>query len=177
MAKRTRRDVDDDAIPPQHNSLRELGFPKRIKRNVNAAANKENLLLPPKSNNPKLAQIPAKRRPNQSLARGTRKAKQPRLTVLQPKQSITTLLNKHPVSTHITKSDLYDDENWVAQQQELFTAVLNDILKVQCSPPSLWDRVLLEKFRKKAFEYYETEVFQSIVKRLNNVYSLECLFR
>ena len=170
MRKRTR--LDDDAIPLQHNSLRELGLPKRIKRNVTAAANKENLPCPRKSNNSKLAQIHAKPRPNQSLSRGTRNAKQARSVILQPKQKLAALLNKHPVSTHITKSDLYNDENWVGLQQELFTSVLNDIFEVQCSLSNLWNRGPPENFRQKAFEYYESEVFQSIVKRLNSVYTV-----
>ena len=117
-----------------------------------------------------------KRQLNQPLARGIRNAEQARSTILQSKKNVTKLLNKHPISIHITKSDLYNDENWVGQQQELFTSVLNDIFEGQYSPLNLWGRGLLEIFRKEAFEYYETEVFQSIVKRLSSVYSLECLF-
>src|SRR5437667_2195797 len=71
---------------------------------------------------------------------------------LQSKLNNPKLLIQHPVSNHIAKSNLYNDESWIGQQQQLFTAILNEILESQSPRSSTWDDGdLLEQMRKTAF--------------------------
>ena len=83
----------------------------------------------------------------------------------------SNLIVAHPISKHIIKSNLYNDEGWIGQQQQLFVAILNDILESQQCKTTLWKVDALENARASAFEYYQTQDFQNIVKLLNTVRS------
>ena len=79
------------------------------------------------------------------------------------------LLAAHPVSKHILRPNLYDDEAWKGKQQELFVGILNDILESQKKTSMTWNGQAPESIRSTAFEYYQADTFQEIAKRLTTV--------
>ena len=89
---------------------------------------------------------------------------------LKPKHSNALALRAaYPISEHIVKSNLYDDENWIGQQQVLFASILNEILETAAFDSTSWDNERLEKVRLASFEYFQSSSFQSIVHRLTTV--------
>lgn len=172
MAKRTRDDVD--VLHPTQHPLRGLGQSKRVKRKIaDAAANKENLACSRQIEQSKSTQNSTQQPGCPSRTRGIKNTKPVLSTVLQPKPSNTTkLLMRHPVSEHITTSNLYSEENWIGRQQHLFTLILNEVLESRCSRSNLWDDEMTKRNRKTAFGYYQSQAFQLIVRRLNSVLNL-----
>lgn len=167
MNKRTRPYEDVDVHQSPKYSLRGLGQLKRVKRKPEGiTADKENILSFPQAKEPKSVPkqtvhpgIP----PRKSSIKAT---KQPRSRVLQPKNNHSKLLASHPVSKHIAKSDLYNDEGWIGQQQRLFTLILNEVLGSENAKPDSWDE---ESVRKTAFDFYQSDSFQLVVRRLKIV--------
>jgi len=116
---------------------------------------------------PKLDPKQATRRGIPQRTSSMKATTQPRPRVLQSKTNIRSkLLSIHPVSKHIAKSDLYNDESWIGQQQRLFTSILNEVLESQNAKPDPWDE---ESIRKTAFDFYQADSFQLIVRRLKIV--------
>jgi hypothetical protein len=167
MSKRP-REWDVGLQRPQRIARRGIGPSKRIKTDVAHDGEKENLrmshdTLPSKlqsrNHDPKPAMTKAKVVPSRRQA-------------LKPKShNSLTLRVAHPISEHVVKSNLYDDENWIGQQQELFTSILNEILETETSQAAAWDDQALERARTASFEYYQSNSFQSIVHRLSSVTS------
>jgi hypothetical protein len=94
---------------------------------------------------------------------------------LQPKTlntsiRISTPLDQHPISRHILKSNLYDDESWIDQQQQLFTTILNRTF-AQYGKASSWGDEEAEGIKAVAFQYYQSELLQSTVPRLRSVHT------
>jgi hypothetical protein len=168
MSKRTRpyEDVDVHQFPKY--SLRGLGQSKRVKRKPEGiTADKENIPSFPQAKKPKSVPKQAVHPgipPRKSSIKAT---KQPRSRILQPKQNNhSKLLASHPVSKHIARSDAYNDESWIGQQQRLFTSILNEVLVSEGAKRDSWDE---ESIRKTAFDFYQSDSFQLIVKRLKIV--------
>lgn len=168
MSKRTRpyEDVDVHQLPKY--SRRGLGQSKRVKRKSEAIiADKENIPCFPQAKECKTV-------PKQEIHRGiprktssVKTKKQPRSRALQPKTNDRSkLLANYPVSQHIAKSDLYNEEGWIGQQQRLFTSILNEVLESQNTKAGPWDE---ESIRKTAFDFYQADSFQLIVRRLRIV--------
>ena len=173
MNKRTRPYEDIDVHQLPKHSLRGLGQSKRVKRKTEViVADKENIPYFPQTKECKSVAkqvvhpgIP----PRTSSIKAT---KQPGSRVLQPKtKNYSKLLASHPVSKHIAKADLYNDEGWIGQQQRLFTSILNEVLDSQNANPRPWDE---ESIRKTAFDFYQADSFQLIVRRLKNVPYFRC---
>lgn len=146
-AKLHHREADKENVPLSRVTQREnMSARHRSKKITNGRA-----AVKPKKNAP-----------------GTRKV----LTVKKTKYDDTTeLLAAHPVSKHILRSNLYDDETWKGKQQELFVGILNDILGSQKKTSMTWDGQAPEGIRSAAFEYYQADTFRDIAKRLNTVRS------
>ena len=165
MSKRTRpyEDIDIHQLPKH--SVRGLGQSKRVKR-------KTETIIPDKENIPFFPQTKeCKSLPQQIVhppkTKSIKSTKQPRSRVLQRKtNNRPKLLACHPVSKHIVKSDLYNDEGWIGRQQRLFTSILNEVLESPNAGPDPWDE---ESIRKAAFEFYQADSFQLIVRRLKSV--------
>jgi hypothetical protein len=173
MSKR-RRDGPSDELCLQSSSSQLLRGPKRVKRV--AAVDKENILPPVrvKSSKSVLKRLSLA---NQNLAKGPvklTKQSRPR-RALQPKNAKPVLpktkaLKQHPISDHILKANLYDDESWIGQQQKLFTSILNEVFASQNQKSNQWDEDMLEKARVIAFQYYQGDDFQLLVCRITSVY-------
>jgi hypothetical protein len=145
-----------------------------VKRRLDSVADKENILCSRDNEQAKFANQLSRYTEYSTKGSTTKKTTRPPSRVLQLKINNTSqLLHKHPVSQHITKSNLYSDENWIGMQQQLFTSILNEVLGSQFSGPNTWKFEILKDIRKIAFEYYQKEAFQIIVKRLNTVSSSE----
>jgi hypothetical protein len=168
MSKRTRpyEDIDIHQLPKH--SLRGLGQSKRVKRKTETIlADKENIPYFPQTKE-------CKSLPQQTVhpcippkTKSIKATKQPRSRALQRKtNNHPKLLACHPVSKHIVKSDLYNDEGWIGRQQQLFTSILNEVLESPNTAPDPWDE---ESVRKTAFEFYQADSFQLIVRRLKSV--------
>ena len=98
-------------------------------------------------------------------------------SALQPKSlNVSTEVKKHPISEHILKPNLYNDEGWIGQQQVLMTSILNEILETHACQEQAWKEKDLENARKMAFQYYQSDEFQIIVRRLSSV-SLLIIYR
>ena len=167
MSKRTRPYEDVDVYQLPKYSRRGLGQSKRVKRKSEVIiADKENIPYFPQAKERKT--VP--KQVHQGIPRKTssiKATKQPRSRALQPKTNDRSkLLANHPVSQHIAKSDLYNEEGWIGQQQRLFTSILNEVLESQNAKASPWDE---ESIRKTAFDFYQADSFQLIVRRLKIV--------
>jgi hypothetical protein len=91
----------------------------------------------------------------------------------QPKiNNISNLLIKHPISKHVLKSNLYSGENWIEQQQKVFTSVLNEVLESHDLTSKAW-KDDIETIRATAFDYYQGETFQNTARRLSTVRLLQ----
>src|SRR5947207_10083486 len=159
MSKRTRPLEEIDVHQPPKPSSRGLGQSKRVKRKTAAmVADKENI---PYSRQTKDCKSIAKQPIHPGIPKRTsslKEKKHPRSRVLQPKiNDHSRLLASHPVSKHIAKSDLYNDEAWSGQQQQLFTTIYNKVLESQHAHPDPWDE---EYIRKTAFDFYQEDHFQ-----------------
>jgi len=166
MSKRP-REWDVGLQRPQIIARRGIGPSKRIKTDVAHDGEKENLRmshdtpskLQSRNHDPKPTMTKPKVVPSSRQA-------------LKPKNHNSLALSiAHPISEHVVKSNLYDDENWIGQQQELFTSILNEILETETSQAASWDEQALERARPASFEYYQSNSFQSIVHRLSSVSS------
>lgn len=141
---------------------RGIGPLKRIKTDATHSAAKENLL-------PK-AQTPRRDKDKQRLPSEQKCASYSTRQALKPRVSNALAIRvAHPISEKVVKSNLYDDENWIAQQQELFTAILNEMLETETCRSVPWDGPVLERIRVASFQYYQNNTFQSIVRRLRSV--------
>jgi hypothetical protein len=175
MAKRKREDH------PGASRLRTtisggLGKSKRVKvQQSTRVADKENVSIPETRPRSKPAvKFPAwgANIPKKTIATKRKVSSRPFTSrpVLQQKSvNISEELKKHPISKHVLKPNLYNDEVWIGQQQVLMTSILNEILETNSSQNKLWSEKDLEKARAKAFEYYQSDEFQIIVRRLNSV--------
>jgi len=153
---------------PQRIPRRGNGPSKRIKTDVAHDGDKENIRM---SHNTPPSKL---RNRNHNLRQIITKPKPVPLTrrALIPKSNNSLALKTvHPISEHVIKSNLYDNENWIGQQQELFTSILNEILETETSQAASWDDQALERARIASFEYYQSNSFQSIVHRLSSVFS------
>ena len=168
MSKRTRSFEDIDVHQPPKHSSRGLGQSKRVKRKTAAiVTDKENIPYSPQTEHRKLIAKPPIHPGIPQRTSSVKATNHPRPRALQPKvNNYSKLLATHPVSKHIAKSDLYNDEAWIGHQQQLFTSILNEILEHEHAHPDPWDE---ECIRKAAFDFYQEDHFQLIVRRLNNV--------
>lgn len=79
------------------------------------------------------------------------------------------LLCQHPLSKHILRPNLYNDEGWIKQQQTIFTSILNEVLARHESQSKIWHGEVAERVRSAAFQLYQTDEFQTVVRRLSSV--------
>jgi hypothetical protein len=175
MAKRKRED-DPGASRLRTTISGGLGKSKRVKvRQSTRVADKENITLPEtKPQSKPTVKFPAwgANVPKKTITTKRKVSSRPLTSrpVLQQKSlNISAELKKHPISKHVLKPNLYNDEGWIGQQQVLMTSILNEILETHSSQNKLWKEKDLEKARAKAFEYYQGDEFQIIVRRLNSV--------
>ena len=160
-----------------------LGRPKRVKLSI--VANKENIqITAPIVSKP----IQKVREAKKTLlkpepVRSTRTArttlttlttrKSPRRRVLQDKAEtkagVSNLRKEHPISKHITKSNLYNYEGWIEQQEAVFTSVLNGIIGPSDWRKDDWEEDMWEDVRELAFLTYQTASFQTISSRIERV--------
>ena len=157
-----------------------LGRPKRVKLSI--VANKENIQIPaPIVSKPIQKVWEAKKtllKPEP--VRSTRTAlttlttrKSPRRRVLQDraetKVGLSNLRKEHPISKHITKSNLYNYEGWIEQQEAVFTSVLNGIIGPSDWRKDDWEEDMWEDVRELAFLTYQTASFQTVSSRIERV--------
>lgn len=167
MSKRRRED-EVGTQPHQRIPRRGIGPSKRIKTDVTYFPDKENVLSRLQNAMPKNE----KQRKQKSIPFAKKGAIQSTRQALKPKvNNYLAMCVAHPISENVIKSNLYDDENWIVQQQELFTSILNEILETETSHLASWDDQNLERIRAASFQYYQSNSFQSIVQRLNSVSS------
>jgi hypothetical protein len=74
-----------------------------------------------------------------------------------------------PFSGYITNPNVYNHENWIQQQEELFTVILNEILEPALFIHGPWSDDALEAVLSAAFDLYQSDNFQTIRTRLFNV--------
>ena len=167
MSKRRRED-EVGTQPRRMIPRRGVGPSKRIKTDVTYFADKEN--VPSKLQN---AMPENEKQRKQTLIPFAKKgAIQSSRQALKPKVNNHLAMRvAHPISENVIKSNLYDDENWIQQQQELFTSILNETFETETSRSASWDDQNLERIRVVSFQYYQSNSFQSIVQRLNSVSS------
>jgi hypothetical protein len=167
MSKRP-REWDVGLQRPQRILRRGIGPSKRIKTDVEHDGDKENLRMSHDIHSSKLQSRNIDPKPTMTKPKVVPSSRQ----ALKPKSNNSLALRiAHPISEHVVKSNLYDDENWIGQQQELFTSILNEILETETSQAASWDDQALERARTASFEYYQSNSFQSIVHRLSSVSS------
>jgi hypothetical protein len=167
MSKRRRED-EVGTQPRQRIPRRGIGPSKRIKTDVTYFADKEN--VPSKLQN--AMPETEKQRKHTLIPFAKKGAIQSTRQALKPKaNNYLAMRVAHPISENVIKSNLYDDENWIQQQQELFTSILNETLETVTSRSTFWDDQDLERIRASSFQYYQSNSFQSIVQRLNSVFS------
>ena len=162
MAKR--KQVHDANV---QNALPGLGRPKRVK--LSKAANKENLV-----NVAPMISKPIKKPGPKSVVASTRTVRRsPRRKAMQVKNgsnaNVSNLRQKHPISKHVTRSDLYNYEDWIQQQERLFTSGLNRDLKPDWRKKE-WDEDKWESIRTEAFDYYQSYEFSPIVAKIKRVF-------
>jgi len=168
MSKRP-RDRDVGLQRPQRIPRRGIGLSKRVKTDVAHDRDKENIRMSRNTPPSKLLNRNHNLRPTRTQPKVVSSTRQ----ALKPKSNnFLALRVAHPISEHVVKSNLYDDENWIGQQQELFTPILNEILETETSRVTSWDDQALEMARVSSFEYYQSNSFQSIVHRLGTVSSM-----
>jgi len=92
----------------------------------------------------------------------------PQREVLRLKEQRLNIIRQHPISRHVIKADFFQDEDWIEQQQRLFTSVLNEAFRKKLSPEKL--REFSSTERKLAFNYYQSDDFQQIRRRLSAVH-------
>lgn len=174
MAKRKRED-DSAAFRGRINIAEGLGKSKRVRiEKCTSIADKENIRAPEARFWPK----PGPKFPvcESNVSRNAKSKKSssfqhlPRRGVLQPKcLNVSAELKRHPISKHVLKSTLYNDEGWIGQQQALMTSILNEILSTHARKNKSWEEKELENARTTAFAYYQSDEFQIIIRRLNSV--------
>jgi hypothetical protein len=174
MAKRKRED-DSTASCLRTTILEGLGKPKRVKsQQSNCVADKENRL--PESKPPSKPSLQSRvsgaKNPRNGITTKRKVSSGPLLyrPVLQPKcLNVSAQLKKYPISKHIINPNSYKDEGWIGQQQVLMTSILNEVLETHSSQSKIWKEKDLDLARTKAFDYYQSDEFQIIVRRLNSV--------
>lgn len=175
MAKRKRED-DSTASCLRTTILEGLGKPKRVKsqQSNRVADNKENRL--PESKPPSKPSLQSRvsgaKNPRNGITTKRKVSSGPLLyrPVLQPKcLNVSAQLKKYPISKHIINPNSYKDEGWIGQQQVLMTSILNEVLETHSSQSKIWKEKDLDLARTKAFDYYQSDEFQIIVRRLNSV--------
>lgn len=174
MAKRKRED-ESAAFRPRINIAEGLGKAKRVRiGQCTRVADKENIRAPEARSWPK----PGPRFPacKSNIHKNTKTKKPPSVKhlpgrgVLQPKcLNVSAELKRHPISEHVLKSNLYNDEGWIGQQQVLMTSVLNEIFDTHTRRNKSWEEKELQNARTIAFAYYQSDEFQIIIRRLNSV--------
>lgn len=83
---------------------------------------------------------------------------------------ITKPTEAFPLSQLITDPNIYNNESWVQQQEELFTIILNEVLEPISSGPQWWSEPAFDGMVKLAFDLYQSDQFQTIRMRLLNVF-------
>jgi hypothetical protein len=154
-----------------------LGKAKRLKRPAMAMlAEKENIILSRQSQPPKpFLKSTRQQKPRMNVTQNPsnvkkRRVLQPKSNNVQPKRSTSSsLLKKYPMSEHVVKPILCNDETWIGQQQTLFTSILNETFASQVVKDNLWTDDRLDEIRRTAFVGYQCDEFQIIMRRLNNV--------
>jgi len=82
--------------------------------------------------------------------------------------SISQSEESFPLSKYINKPNIYN-EDWMQQQGELFTVILNEVLEPAASGPDTWRDDVFKEMVKAAFDLYQADDFQMIRTRLVNV--------
>lgn len=179
MAKR-KRDDNPGASRLRTTISGGLGKSKRVKAQQSSrVADKENIKPPePKSKSKAPVKFPpwGANIPKKTAATKRKVPFRPLNSrrVLQPKSlNVSTELKKHPISEHILKPNLYNHEGWIGQQQVLMTSILNEVLETHACQNKAWKEEDLENARTLAFQYYQSDEFQIIVRRLSSVSLLQ----
>lgn len=155
-----------------------LGKAKRLKRPAMAMlAEKENIIPSRQSQPPKpflksttRQQVPRQIIPQNTAIVKKRRVLQPKSNNLQSKRSTSSsLLKNYPLSEHVVKPIVCNDETWIGQQQILFTSILNETFGSQVLKDNLWTDDRLFEIRRTAFARYQCSEFQRIIRVLNTV--------
>jgi hypothetical protein len=154
-----------------------LGKPKRLKcPAITRLEEKENIILqngpqPPKAFLKRARQqIPRPNIPQNTSSIKKRRILQPKSNNLPTKKNASSnVLKKYPMSEHVVKPILCNDETWIGQQQTLFTSILNETFESQLVQSNLWTDDRLEEIRRTAFLNYQCDEFQNIIRRLDSV--------
>jgi hypothetical protein len=86
-----------------------------------------------------------------------------------PPQSRNVVLSQHPISGYISAPQFFLEEDWIGQQEHIFTMILNDTLSEHAVQSKCWDSKTETETRVFAFGYFQSEKFQIIRRRLSTV--------
>jgi hypothetical protein len=168
MSKRKR----DDVIEFAHgNPKRSLGKAGRVVfANRNQVSDKENITIVPEPRSGKQLLLPKSKTFQHPSLKSLNETKARELrTPLIPKAPRNNVLQQHPISRHVIRSDFFSDQDWIEQQQGLFTSILNETFRQGLSHKQKQLSPFDSNEREIAFQYYQSDVFQVIKRRLTTV--------